>query len=202
MPRIEQNNSGYESDSGFRDAFPKIMGAPSNDKHQKVLKAEWVDTPLGTMIAVVDEVSLHLLEFTDRQGLEREIETMRLKEKAVIIPGRTTITDCLENELEAYFEGGLKTFITPLKFYGSDFQHSVLTTLQSIPYGQTWSYSQQAQSLDKPNAVRAIARANGMNQLAIIIPCHRVIGSDGRLTGYSGGLARKEWLLKHEIKHA
>lgn len=156
------------------------------------------DTPLGAMVAIADEAALHLLEFTDRRGLEREIEKVRKSAKCAIVPGRTKIIDMIDRELKAYFDGTLKSFQTPLKLYGSDFQQSVLKTLMGISYGQTRSYKQQADILKNPNAVRAVARANGMNQIAIAIPCHRVIGSDGSLTGYAGGLLRKEWLLNHE----
>jgi AraC family transcriptional regulator, regulatory protein of adaptative response / methylated-DNA-[protein]-cysteine methyltransferase len=164
----------------------------------KQLRQSQFDTPIGKMIALVDDDALHLLEFADRRGLELEIEKMRQSVKCLIVPGRTKITDMIDRELKAYFEGTLKSFQTPLKLYGSDFQKSVLKTLMDIPYGQTRSYKQQADILKNPNAVRAVARANGMNQIAIVIPCHRVIGSDGSLTGYAGGLSRKEWLLNHE----
>lgn len=198
-----QIDAAYESGSGFRDAFTKILGdAPAHARNKNILKAEWLDTPLGAMIAIADDEGLYLLEFTDRRGLEREIEKMRRSLNAAIIPGTSPILKTLKQELRAYFSGTLKTFRTPLKLNGSDFQQSVLIALISIPYGQTRSYKQQAIALKKPDAIRAIARANGMNQLAIIIPCHRVLGHDGKLVGYSGGLARKKWLIEHEQKHS
>lgn len=194
-----QIDAAYESGSGFRDAFTKILGeAPANAKHKAILKAEWIETPIGPMIAMADDEALHLLEFTDRRGLEKEIETLRSRYKIAIVPGRTPIIDQITKELSAYFKGELQHFETPLKFYGSAFQQSVLHELLSIPYGTTRSYLEQAINLGDKKAVRAVARGNGMNQLAIIIPCHRVIGSDGSLTGYAGGLPRKKWLLDHE----
>ncbi len=193
-----QIDAGYSSGSGFRDAFSSIMGSAPNDKNHKVLKAEWIDTPLGSMVAIFDETHLYLLEFTDRRGLEREIEKMRKSLKVAIVPGRSPVTQMIEDDLAAYFKGELKEFTTPFKVNGSDFQKSVWDELLTIPYGVTRSYAEQAQRIGNPKAVRAVARANGMNQLAIIIPCHRVIGSDGKLTGYAGGLARKEWLLDLE----
>lgn len=193
-----QIDAGYSSGSGFRDAFSSIMGSAPNDKNHKVLKAEWIDTPLGSMVAIFDETHLYLLEFTDRRGLEREIEKMRKSLKVAIVPGRSPVTQMIEDDLAAYFKGELKKFTTPFKVNGSDFQKSVWDELLTIPYGVTRSYAEQAQRIGNPKAVRAVARANGMNQLAIIIPCHRVIGSDGKLTGYAGGLARKEWLLDLE----
>lgn len=193
-----QLDAGYSSGSGFRDAFSSIMGSAPNEKNHQILKAEWIDTPLGSMIAIFDDTHLHLLEFTDRRGLEREIEKMRKSLKVAIVPGRTPITEMIEDDLAAYFKGELQEFTTPIIMNGSDFQKSVWNELLTIPYGTTRSYGEQAKRIGNPKAVRAVARANGMNQLAIIIPCHRVIGSDGKLTGYAGGLARKEWLLDLE----
>lgn len=193
-----QLDAGYSSGSGFRDAFSSIMGSAPNEKNHQILKAEWIDTPLGSMIAIFDDTHLHLLEFTDRRGLEREIEKMRKSLKVAIVPGRTPITEMIEDDLAAYFKGELQKFTTPIIMNGSDFQKSVWNELLTIPYGTTRSYGEQAKRIGNPKAVRAVARANGMNQLAIIIPCHRVIGSDGKLTGYAGGLARKEWLLDLE----
>ena len=197
-----QIDAGYSSGSGFRDAFSSIMGSAPNDKNHKILKAEWIDTPLGSMIAIFDETHLYLLEFTERRGLEREIEKMRASLKVAIVPGRSPITEMIETDLKAYFKGELKEFTTPLKMLGTPFQELVWNELLTIPYGVTRSYGEQAKRIGNPKAVRAVARANGMNQLAIIIPCHRVIGSDGSLTGYAGGLPRKEWLLNMERENS
>lgn len=193
-----QLDAGYQSGSGFRDAFTKTLGATPRAKTTVLLYAAWLDTPLGPMLAIADETALHLLEFTDRRGLEREIERLRIKRKAAIIPGETPITAIIKKELTEYFAGKLNSFKTPLALNGTPFQQSVWQVLLTIPYGTTRTYAAQANILNKPTAVRAVASANGCNQLAIIIPCHRVIGSDGKLTGYAGGLARKQWLLEHE----
>lgn len=134
--------SGYESGSGFRDAFSQIMGAaPSLSKNTNVLKASWLDTPLGPMIAIADETALYLLEFVDRRGLELEIERLRKRTKLAIVPGHTPIISKIENELSDYFEGKLMKFKTPLFFLGSPFQKQVWQALQNIPYGETYSYS-------------------------------------------------------------
>lgn len=196
-----QIDAGYDSGSGFRDAFSKIMGSAPSKPSGIILKAEWIDTPLGPMVAMVDDNALYLLEFTDRRGLEKEVERMRKRLKAAIVPGRTSITDTIEKELHDYFEGTLQKFKTPIAYIGSNFQKCVWDTLLEIPYGTTCSYTEMAQNVNNPKAVRAVARANGMNQLALIVPCHRVIGSDGSLTGYAGGITRKEWLIKHEKKN-
>lgn len=196
-----QLSTGYESSSGFRDAFSKIMGAaPTKLGNNKILKASWLDTPLGPMIAIGDEEFLYLLEFVDRRGLEREVERLRQKIKSTIIPGHTKPISSIESELALYFNGNLRKFKTPLFFLGSPFQKLVWEELLKIPYGQTRSYLDLASAIGKPSAFRAVALANGANQFAIIIPCHRVINTNGELGGYGGGLMRKKWLINHEVQ--
>jgi AraC family transcriptional regulator of adaptative response/methylated-DNA-[protein]-cysteine methyltransferase len=198
-----QLDIGYESSSGFRDAFAKIMGAaPTNfDKHNNILKSSWLDTPLGPMLAISDEQALYILEFVNRRGLEREIERLRIKTKSTITPGRTASITSIEMELKAYFEGNLKEFRTPIHLLGSTFQKLVWNALTTIPYGDTRSYAQQAILVGKQSAYRAVANANGANQIAIVIPCHRIINSNGALGGYGGGIARKKWLIDHEKRN-
>jgi len=150
------------------------------------------------MVTIADESELYLLEFVDRRGLEREVERLRKKMHAAIIPGQTVPIQSIERELTQYFEGTLTEFKTPLHLIGSPFQQSVWEQLREIPAGETRSYADIALALGKPAAYRAVAQANGANQLAIVIPCHRVINSDGKLGGYGGGVARKEWLSNHE----
>lgn len=191
---------GYDSGSGFRDAFSKIMGnAPAKIGNINILKASWLDTKLGPMLAIANDEALFLLEFVDRRGLEREIERLRIRTKSAIIPGSNNIIKYIEKELTEYFNGQLKYFTTPLKLIGSDFQKKVWETLQQIPVGKTCSYLELAKSIGKPKAFRAVANANGANQLAIIIPCHRVINTNGQLGGYGGGITRKKMLLEHEM---
>jgi AraC family transcriptional regulator of adaptative response/methylated-DNA-[protein]-cysteine methyltransferase len=193
-----QLDAGFESPSGFRDAFARIMGTPPANRATRALFAAWLDTPLGPMTAIADEHALYLLEFVDRRGLEREIERLRTKQKAGIAPGRTAPIAQIERELADYFGGRSLTFQTPLARGGSPFQNEVWDALRTIPPGETWSYAHLARIVGRPKAVRAVGAANGCNQLAIVIPCHRVIGANGALVGYAGGLARKRWLLEHE----
>lgn len=198
-----QLDVGYESDSGFRDAFSKIMGSPQKKGgHVKLLPSKWIDTPLGPMLAIGDDHALYLLEFVTRRGLEKEIERLRSKENAAIVPGNSKTMIFIEKELQQYFSGKLKEFKTPIKLLGSDFQKSVWKELMNIPYGTTRSYKEMARFLKHEQATRAAANANGANQLAIIIPCHRVINTNGDVGGYGGGIPRKKWLLEHEKKHA
>lgn len=169
--------------------------------HHNVLKASWLDSPLGPMLAIADDKALYLLEFAERRGLEREIERLRLRTKSAIIPGTNDPIISIETELKSYFDGTLQAFKTPIYLMGSPFQKRVWAELMCIPYGQMRSYAEQAFAIGKPSSYRAVANANGANQLAIIIPCHRVINTNGNLGGYGGGIARKKWLINHEKKN-
>lgn len=194
-----QIDSGYESSSGFNDAFFKIMGHSPNKSRESInLYGNWIDTKLGPMLSIADENFLYLLEFVDRRGLEREIERLRQKLNAAIIPGKTVISEKIEAELKVYFQTGLAKFETPYQLIGSDFQKSVWKELLKIEKGKTSTYKELAEKLGNPKAMRAVGNANGANQLAIIIPCHRVVQSDGTIGGYGGGVERKRWLLNHE----
>lgn len=194
-----QVDSGYDSSSGFSDAFAKIMGhSPNKSKKAMTLYANWMDTELGPMLSIASEECLYLLEFVDRRGLEREIERLRNRLNTAIIPGKTKISEKIEQELTEYFQNKLTTFTTPIQLIGSDFQKSVWQELQKIEPGKTSTYKILAENLGNPKAMRAVGNANGANQLAIIIPCHRVIQTDGSLGGYGGGVERKQWLLNHE----
>ncbi len=194
-----QLSAGYESSSGFRDAFSRIMGAaPTRMGEDSLLKASWIDTQLGPMIAIADEEKLFLLEFVERRGLEREIERLRIKMKSAIIPGLTEPIRSIERELALYFSGELLEFSTPFTVLGTPFQRRVWEELQRIPSGETRSYRDLAIAVGNPTGYRAVAQANGANQLALIIPCHRVINANGELGGYGGGVSRKRWLLELE----
>ena len=194
--------TGYESLSGFNDSFKSIFGvSPSNSKDKKIVNITRLETPLGTMFACAVEQGICLLEFTDRRMLETELKALTKVLNANIIQGANRHFDLLKQQLDEYFEGKRKEFTVPLYTPGTEFQESVWKELQNIPYGSTRSYKQQAAALQKPEAVRAVANANGMNRISIIIPCHRVIGNDGSLTGYGGGLWRKKWLLDMEKKN-
>ncbi len=162
------------------------------------LKTSSIETPLGPMLAIADEAVLYLLEFVDRRGLNREVERLGLQMHCAIVPGITPPLQLIEHELKLYFEGKLQEFRTPLYYSGSPFQKQVWDRLRLIPYGETISYADLALAIDKPRAYRAAANANGANQIALVIPCHRVITSAGDTGGYAGGTQRKEWLIHHE----
>lgn len=192
-------DSGYESLSGFNDMFKNIMGdSLSNSKEKQIVNLTRIQTDLGTMIACATQKGICLLEFADRKMLETELKHITQTLKAPIVQGENEYFEPLREQIELYFAGKLREFDLPLDMVGTDFQKQVWQVLLQIPYGATASYAQQAQRLGNPKAVRAVANANGMNKISIIIPCHRVIGSDGSLTGYGGGLWRKQKLLSLE----
>ena len=194
-----QLNHGFESASGFCEAFKNVFGAPpSKSENVKCLRAKWIDTPLGAMLALADGDGLHLLEFVDRRGLENELLAMRKRTRCVIVPGNNEHLETITAELKSYFEGRGTKFSVPLVLGGSAFEKAAWAELQTIPRGKTRSYSEMAKRLGKPGASRAVGRANGRNILALVVPCHRVIRSDGTLCGYGGGVWRKKWLLEHE----
>ena len=191
--------NGYESLSGFSDRFKSIIGtSPKNSKMEKIIDVKRIETPLGTMIACANENGICMLEFSDRKALPTELKEISKHFDANIVQGENPHFKTLEKELEEYFEGKRKDFTVPLSPVGTDFQKKVWEILRTIPYGTTRTYQQQADILGNPKAVRAVANANGLNKISIIIPCHRVIGSNGTLTGYGGGIWRKQKLLELE----
>ena len=160
-----------------------------------------VASPLGPIILVADDHALHILEFDEEERADKETSRHEQRTGLPILPGRNSILDQAATDLERYFEGARSTFDTPITLWGTDFQRGVWNALLTIPVAETWSYKELAVAVDNPPGVRAVAQANGANQLAIIVPCHRVIQSDGKLGGYGGKLWRKQWLLDHEKKH-
>ena len=192
-------DSGYESLSGFNNSFKNIFGvSPKRSKEEKILQLKRIETPLGSMMACADEKGICLLEFCEKKTLPTELKQISQHFKTTILQGENPHFELLEKELDAYFNGQLKTFTVPLSPVGTAFQQSVWEVLRQIPYGETWSYAKQAAALGDVNKVRAVANANGANKISIIIPCHRIIGSDGTLTGYGGGVWRKQKLLDIE----
>lgn len=190
---------GYDSSSGFRDAFDKIFGAnPSAGVGVRVLFIKWIETKLGPMLAAADDSALYLLEFSERRMLETQIKTLQKRLNCCIVPGSNEVLELVEQELTRYFGGELTEFSTPLAYPGTDFQVRVWESLLNIPYGETRSYLDLACELDCVKGTRAVGQANGCNRIAILIPCHRVIQSDGSLGGYGGGLHRKQMLLDLE----
>lgn len=198
-----QLDAGFDSASGFRTAFERLFGhAPHQMRGASDLRADWIDTPLGGMIAIADETSLHLLEFVERKALPEGLRKLSALTKGRIGLGRTAIHDATKAQLDRYFAGQAAMLDVPVALHGTDFQQQVWRALQTIPAGETRSYAELAAQIGRPTATRAVARANATNRLALVVPCHRVIGADGTLTGYAGGLWRKEKLIEIERSYA
>lgn len=196
-------DSGYESLSGFSDGFRSTFGTPPTQAADTtVIHLVRFSTPIGPMVACATDRGVCLCEFTDRRMLETEFADLRKRLNAVILPANDNphLTQ-LETQLAEYFAGSRQRFDVSLHTPTTPFRQRVWDELLTIPYGTTRSYAEQAMRIGKPTAVRAVASANGQNRIAIVIPCHRVIGADGSLTGYAGGLVRKQWLLDHERRH-
>jgi len=194
---------GYDSLSGFQDALKRITGrTPTASREARLVHLSTLATPLGPVLLGTGDRGVCLLEFTDRPMLETQLGRLARRLDCAFVPGATDVGRQLEGELAAYFAGELRSFDTPLETAGTDFQERVWQELRSIPYGETRSYAEQARRIGAPTAVRAVARANGDNRIAVVIPCHRVIGADGKLVGYGGGLWRKRYLLALEQRSA
>ncbi len=164
-----------------------------------ILSSTEINTPIGKMITIAGGQGLYLLEFTQRKNLSKNISKLESEIKYSVAPNRSPVLDQISDELTHYFSGELKHFQTPFHLRGTPFQQRVWQQLKKIPHGKTISYAELAQKLNQPTAYRAVAGANSKNQLAILIPCHRVINSNGQLGGYAGGLTRKQWLFQHEL---
>ncbi|MEC9434044.1 MAG: methylated-DNA--[protein]-cysteine S-methyltransferase [Pseudomonadota bacterium] len=166
------------------------------------LHADWIATPIGPMLAIADAHVLHVLEFAERAALPGEIRALRAAARAVIRRGTTPAMEATRAALAAYFEGRDLSLSVPVARTGTPFRQSVWDALRRIAPGRPISYAALAEAIGNPAATRAVAQANGANPMAVVVPCHRVIGADGSLTGYGGLLWRKTWLLAHEARHA
>lgn len=194
-----QLTAGFESASGFRAAFARLLGRPpSAFADATPLGATTIQTPLGPMVAIGDDEALWLLEFADRKELKQEIAAVEKQAQAKVSFTQAASLSSIEMELSAFFSGDKLTFNTPVIAYGTVFTGGVHRALKDIPPGETISYRILAERIGRPSAMRAVARANASNRLAIIVPCHRVIAADGKISGYAGGVWRKRWLLEHE----
>ncbi|MEA3239294.1 MAG: methylated-DNA--[protein]-cysteine S-methyltransferase [Candidatus Bipolaricaulota bacterium] len=171
------------------------------DRDRTVIRSSEISTPLGTMLAGATDNGICLLEFVDNDRIEKQVRRLQKLFRAEIITGGNPHLNALSIQLEEYFAGSRKEFDLIVVALGTPFQQAVWKELITIPYGETISYQEEAVRIGRPTAVRAVARANGDNPISIVIPCHRVIGKNGKLVGYGGGLWRKERLLALEKEH-
>lgn len=191
--------AGFGSESGFRAAFEKIFGAaPTAARDRDAIHLEWLETPVGPLVAGATNDAVVLLEFSDRRMLEAQLQTLKRRFGAVLTPGSNRLLTTLRKQLTEYFAGKRRDFDLPLDYRGTPFQEKVWKSLLRIPYGQTWSYRDLAGRVGDAKACRAVGAANGMNRIAIVIPCHRVVNASGELGGYGGGVWRKKFLLDLE----
>lgn len=165
---------------------------------QQTVFTTHLESPVGPILAAATSEGICLLEFTNSDLLETQLSTLQTLFKQPTIQADHEHLVHLKEELAAYFAGNLQQFSLPLVYPGTPFQKSVWSTLLEIPYGKTWSYEALAEYIGSSKAQRAVGRANGMNRISIVIPCHRVINKGGKLGGYGGGLWRKKWLLALE----
>lgn len=165
-----------------------------------MIKTALIETPLGIMKAAATKEGICFLGFIDSTRISSDLEETASLLEMEITSGSNRHIRALKRQLKDYFKGKRKNFDLKLLTPGTSFQKEVWDKLQTIPYGSTISYHRQSESLNRHGAERAVAHANASNRIAIVIPCHRVIGADGTLTGYAGGLERKQWLIDHEKK--
>jgi len=190
---------GWESHSGFREAFSRAVAAPPGAaRNGDSIRLAWLETPLGPMVAGATGQAICLLEFSDRRMLEAQLRTLESRYRLPLFPGDSPLIERLRGELAEYFAGKRRSFDLPLDARGTEFQKQVWEALLRIPYGRTRSYAELAAELGRPGAARAVGTANGLNRIAILVPCHRVVNADGGLGGYGGGLWRKLRLLETE----
>ncbi|MBS1774118.1 MAG: methylated-DNA--[protein]-cysteine S-methyltransferase [Bacteroidetes bacterium] len=162
---------------------------------------KYFKTPLGSMMGAATDEGICLFDFEYRRSMSSIQKRIQDGLQMDYKEGEHPFLDKLEQQINEYIAGTRKEFDLPLHFVGTDFQKKVWNGLLQIPYGETRSYKQQSIFLGDVKAIRAVGTANGQNGIAIIVPCHRVIGENGSLIGYGGGLSKKKWLLEHEAKH-
>jgi methylated-DNA-[protein]-cysteine S-methyltransferase len=166
------------------------MQTVANSKNE--LKTKTISSPVGDILIYATDAALVAL-FIDDQKHQITYDAEKIR-------GAHPILDSAERDLRAYFAGDRAPIKTPLTMNGTPFQMKVWRALTTIPFGETWSYGQLAKKIGSPDAVRAVGTASSRNKISILVPCHRVIGADGSLTGYAGGIENKKWLLDHEAK--
>jgi methylated-DNA-[protein]-cysteine S-methyltransferase len=164
--------------------------------NQKDLHRMWLDTPIGRLTLVASPKGLRRVYFPRLTDAE-----VQFVESLVVDTRSEVLTHCAQ-QLSQYFSGQRRSFDVPLDVVGTDFQIATWHALALIEYGATMTYGEQARSIGRARAVRAVGGANRCNPVPVVLPCHRVIGADGKLTGFAGGLETKRWLLEHESVHA
>jgi O-6-methylguanine DNA methyltransferase len=198
MPQPRPVEFDTLEEARFRAAFVAGVGTPQTDGESVAVSIDWVASPVGPLLIGATAQAIAVLEFSSADQVGAQLERLRKQLRRPLVHATTPLLDRLRVQLEEYFAGARRTFDLPLEYHGSEFQERVWAALQHIPYGETCSYGALAKKLGDPNAMRAVGAANGLNPIAIVIPCHRVVNANGALGGYGGGLWRKQILLDLE----
>lgn len=196
MTEMLENNT--DTEQAVRDAFARTLKYQEGQNFSRVLKAGWLESPVGIMLAIGDDEHLYMLAYIDQSSLERKAALVQKKLQANLEMGGSATIKSIAGEMKEYFAGEREYFETPVGLLGTSFQIRVWEELRKVPYGSTISYTELAHRIDKPAAFRAVAQANAQNPLSIVVPCHRVINTDGAPGGYNAGIERKRWLLDFE----
>lgn len=180
----------------------KYSSGSNNIQNYKPLKAQIINTPLMPLLAISDDDHLLLVDFIDTKDAEANIKRIVENTSQFVVEGTSKPLETFAEEVDLYFKGELMEFKTPIKLEQNDteFRLAVWQEIKAIPFGETKSYAALAKAIGKPNGYRAVANACGKNPLVLIVPCHRVTGSNGELGGFSSGIEKKKWLLSHEKK--
>ncbi len=173
-----------------------------NTTSTTTIRTTTLDTPMGRVVAAATDQGICLLEFGPDDRVERQLVALESLLEATTEIGQAPHLDTLQRELGEYLKGTLQAFTVPTHTPGTTFQQRVWAELKNIPFGTTIAYRDLALRLNAPSAVRAVGGANGANRVMLVIPCHRVIGADGSLTGFGGGVELKQQLLDHERSFA
>jgi len=188
----------------YHTRIPKRTSAEDSEKYgedkdeKQTIAINRIETPIGPMIAGANEDGICLLEFADRRMLETQIKILEKRMNALLFPGNSPFIKTLSKQINEYFSGERTRFDIPIVNPGTQFQKEVWEAIASVPYGKIRTYKEQSLQINNPKAVRAVGRANGDNRIAVLIPCHRIVGNNGALVGYGGGLWRKRFLLELE----
>lgn len=187
-----------DTETSIRKGFEKSLDEQPLGRFPVVMRSAWINSPLGTLLAVGNDDHLYMLSFLDLAGMERRAALIQKRLKATLDMGESETIRSVRDELARYFEGQLREFRTPLRVTGTNFQVKVYEAMRKVPFGNTITYADLAEEVGQPAAFRAVAQAVAQNPVHLLIPCHRIINSNGEIGGHAAGVKRKEWLLNFE----
>ena len=210
MSDVQKQTATHRNSPGRQSMTTTGASQRTTDESRNLSTAQRVmATPIGPLTLVADEIGLRAVTWPDedgsRVGLAGRLKEAPAGDRGSDVPPNSraeAVLDAAERQLVEYFEGGRSNFDLPMHLVGTEFQQEAWRALAKIPFGQTISYGEQAARLGRPKAVRAVGSANGRNPLSVVLPCHRVVGANGDLTGFAAGLDTKRWLLDHESGQA